>query len=107
MVLFDETPEESTAFACKKDEYHWNFSNLYYWSELELYELRMVSILPQAYYRWLYRLCLWIVEYKPFRFMVNRIIHIIPYHIRFELAWMDVNGEVFQRLQPNICHSIM
>jgi hypothetical protein len=59
---------------------------LYYWSERRLYLLRAVYVLPIFYYRWLYQLCLLMVEFKKLRRLADRAIHTIPYHIRFELA---------------------
>ena len=66
--------------------YRMRLLRLYYWSENTLYPLRAVYVLPKFYYHWLYRLCIWIVEFRKFRWLADRAIHTIPYHIRFELA---------------------
>lgn len=66
--------------------YRMRLIRLYYWSERRLYLLRAVYVLPIFYYRWLYQLCLLMVESKKGIHMANRVIHTIPYHIRFELA---------------------
>lgn len=66
--------------------YRMRLIRLYYWSERRLYLLRAVYVLPIFYYRWLYQLCLVMVESRKCRHMANRVIHTIPYHIRFELA---------------------
>lgn len=59
---------------------------LYYWAENELFELRAVSVMPGWYYRWLYHACLWLVAFNNFRRLADRVIHTIPYQVRFELA---------------------
>jgi hypothetical protein len=66
--------------------YHMRLMRLYYWSEEGLYALRAVVIMPQFYYRWLYRLCVWMAHFRPFRRLADTAIHTIPYHIRFEVA---------------------
>lgn len=66
--------------------YHMGLLRLYYWSENTLYPLRAVHVLPKFYYRWLYRLCIWMVDFRKLRQLANIAIHTIPYHIRFEVA---------------------
>jgi len=70
----------------KRISYHVRFLHLYYWSEESLYPLRAVAIMPKFYYRWLYRLCVWMLDFRKFRWLANMAIHTIPYHIRFEEA---------------------
>jgi hypothetical protein len=65
---------------------HANHLELYYWSELKLYELRTLGVMPRWYYRWLYNTCLWLVEFRRFRRLADRAIHTIPLNIRFEVA---------------------
>lgn len=66
--------------------YHSNRLRLYYWSEIKLYELRTVYIMPRWYYRWLYHTCEWLVEFSKFRRLADRAIHTIPLHVRFEMS---------------------
>lgn len=66
--------------------YRMRLIRLYYWSERRLYLLRAVYVLPVFYYRWLYQFCLLMVESRKCIHMADRVIHTIPYHIRFELA---------------------
>jgi hypothetical protein len=70
----------------KKMAYRMGLKRLYYWSENRLYPLRTVYVLPKVYYRWLYRLCIRLVDFKAFRRLADRAIHTIPYRIRFEVA---------------------
>ena len=69
-----------------KISYRMRCTRLYYWSEEELYPLRAVVIMPRFYYRWLYQLCVCMVEFRNFRRLADKAIHTIPYHIRFEVA---------------------
>ena len=62
------------------------FLALYYWADLELYRLRMVQVMPNIYYRWLYHTCMWLVERRKFKKLADIAIHRIPFHVRFELA---------------------
>lgn len=63
---------------------HW--TKIYYWSDLKLYELRAVCVMPRWYYRGLYQACLWLVEMRSFRQLADWTIHTIPYQVRFEMA---------------------
>ena len=69
-----------------KISYRMRFTRLYYWSEEGLYPLRTVVVMPKLYYRWLYRLCVWMLNFRNFRWLADMAIHTIPYHIRFEVA---------------------
>ena len=66
--------------------YRWKLSKIYYWSENELSALRGVYIMPGFYYRCLYHICLWIVSFNTCRRIADRMIHTIPYHVRFKIA---------------------
>jgi hypothetical protein len=66
--------------------YRWNRIKLYYWAEQELYEMRNVQVMPTFYYRWLFNFSMRIVHVGRFRRFADKIIHSIPYHIRFNLA---------------------
>lgn len=62
------------------------FTALYYWADLELFRLRMVYVMPDLYYRWLYHTCMWLVEHRKYMKLADMAIHRIPFHIRFEVA---------------------
>ena len=66
--------------------YRWNRLGLYYWAEAKLYELRTVDVMPDFYYRWLYHVCMRLVESNILRRLADRVIHTIPYHVRFKVA---------------------
>jgi hypothetical protein len=66
--------------------YRCNRLHVYYWADEELYAIRAVSVLPEWYYRWLYRVSMRLVESGKFRRFADRAIHTIPYHIRFKVA---------------------
>ena len=66
--------------------YRWKFTQLYYWSERKLDDLRAVDVMPFWYYRRLYRTCMWLVAIRQFQRIADRAIHTIPYHVRFEVA---------------------
>lgn len=66
--------------------YRWNHLGVYYWTETRLYELRTVNIMPELYYRWLFRFSMRMVELGRFRRLADRVIHTIPFHIRFTMA---------------------
>lgn len=70
----------------RRISYRMRLTRPYYWSEEGLYPLRAVNIMPKWYYRWLYRLCVWMVAFRMFRRLADMAIHTIPYHIRFEVA---------------------
>lgn len=64
----------------------WNRPRLYYWSESKLFELRAVKVMPQFYYRWLYQLSMNLLPIRRLRPLADRLIHTIPYDIRFHMA---------------------
>ena len=66
--------------------YRWNRVRLYYWADRKLYALHGVYVMPFWYYQWLYHACLWMVELQNFRCLAYRLIHTIPYQIRFQVA---------------------
>ena len=78
--------KKAALLAVKGISYHVRIMRLYYWSEEELYPLRAVVIMPNVYYRWLYRVCVWMLDFRKFRRLADMAIHTIPYHIRFEMA---------------------
>lgn len=59
---------------------------LYYWTDLKIFELSGIYIMPRCYYHCLYISCMWLVTFNKFQNLANRIIHTIPYCIRFEEA---------------------
>ena len=66
--------------------YRRNLLRLYYWAEKELFEIRNVHVMPTFYYRWLYQFSMRIVHVDRFRRLADRMIHTIPYNIRFNVA---------------------
>ena len=66
--------------------YRWNRLKLYYWTEHALFELRQVYIMPDFYYRWLFHVSMRLVNVDRFQRFANKVIHTIPYHIRFHVA---------------------
>ena len=66
--------------------YRWNRMQLFYWAEQELFEMRNVHVMPTFYYRWLFRFSMRIVHVDRFRRLAEKIIHTIPYNIRFHVA---------------------
>lgn len=66
--------------------YRSNCLGLYYWAEAKLYELRAVNVMPALYYRCLFRFSMRLVEFGKFRRLANRMIHTIPFHIRYTVA---------------------
>ena len=66
--------------------YRWNLLGLYYWAEAELVALGMVNVLPVCYYRWLYQVSLRLATFGSCRRMADRLIHTVPFHIRFRVA---------------------
>jgi hypothetical protein len=66
--------------------YRWNLLPLYYWAERELFELRSIDVMPEFYYRWLFRFSMRIVHIDRFQRLAEKLIHTIPYHVRFNMA---------------------
>ena len=66
--------------------YRWNRLRTYYWADEELYELRTVNVMPDLYYRWLYRISMKMVDSNRLRRLADWAIHTIPYHVRFYVA---------------------
>jgi hypothetical protein len=63
-----------------------NRLKIYYWADAQCYALRTVAIMPMIYYRFLFRICMWLASYDRWGRVANRGIHTIPYHIRFNVA---------------------
>jgi hypothetical protein len=59
---------------------------LYYWSDLKLYGLRTVCVMPGWYYRWLYHTCMRLADFNRFSRLADRAIHTIPLSVRFAVA---------------------
>ena len=66
--------------------YRGNRIRTYYWAEGQLQDLQAVSIMPDLYYRWLFRVAMRLVRFDMFRKLADQAIHTIPYHVRFNLA---------------------
>jgi len=66
--------------------YRWNRMKLYYWAEQELFEMRNVHVMPTFYYRWLFKFSMRIVHVARFQRFADKVIHSIPYHVRFHVA---------------------
>jgi hypothetical protein len=64
----------------------YNRPKLYSWAELKLIDLRAVTVLPEFYYCFLFRLCMLFVNIDHFQMVADRAIHTIPYHVRFNIA---------------------
>lgn len=78
--------KKATLMPLRNLSYRWNHLGMFYWTEARLYELRAVNVMPALYYRWLFRLSMWLVEFNRFRRLANRVIHTIPFHIRYTVA---------------------
>jgi hypothetical protein len=70
----------------RKIAYGCNRLRLYYWAEEKLCDLKDVNVMPSFYYSWLYHVCMRLVKSRKFKRLANRMIHTIPYHVRFKVA---------------------
>lgn len=66
--------------------YRWNRLKTFYWAEEKLYELRSVYLVPTIFYRGLFLLCMRLTGHRQFHKLADRMIHLIPYHVRFQVA---------------------
>ena len=66
--------------------YRWNRPKLFYRVEQELFELRNVNVMPEFYYRWLFRFSMRVVHVGRFQRLADKVIHTIPYRVRFDVA---------------------
>jgi hypothetical protein len=66
--------------------YRWNRIRLYYWADQHLYDLRAVNVMPNLYYRFLFRVSMRMAESSRYRRLADKAIHTIPYHVRFDVA---------------------
>ena len=66
--------------------YKRNMARTYYWAEAEVAELTSVLLMPRCYYRWLFNAGMRLVNVRHCHRLAERVIHSIPYHIRFEMA---------------------
>jgi hypothetical protein len=72
-------PLRTMAFRC-------NRLRLYYWADRQLAEMSKVVVMPQFYYRVLFRASMRLVRFRGLARLADRMIHTIPYHIRFMVA---------------------
>ena len=63
-----------------------NHMKLYYWTEIKLFKLRSITILPEFYYRFLFGMSMRLVRVNHFQTFANKAIHTIPLHIRFNIT---------------------
>lgn len=66
--------------------YHLNRLGVYYWADQQLYELREVVVMPEFYYRMLFRVSMRLAQIHGFARLADKAIHTIPYHVRFHVA---------------------
>lgn len=66
--------------------FRWNRLGLYYWTDRQLDDLRKVVVMPEFYYRLLFRASMRLVQVNGFARLADRVIHTIPYHVRFRVA---------------------
>lgn len=78
--------KKATLLLIRHMAYRWNRLRLYYWADTKLSELRIMTVMPEFYYRWLYHSSMRLVESKKFLRLADRAIHTIPYHVRFHVA---------------------
>jgi hypothetical protein len=72
-------PLRTMAFRC-------NRLRLYYWADRQLAEMSKVVVMPQFYYRVLFRASMRCLQVRGLARLADRVIHTIPYHIRFIVA---------------------
>lgn len=70
----------------RKMAHRLNRPRLYYWSETKLNDLGSVTVMPEFYYRWLFTLCMRMAESKRLKGLADRVIHSIPFHVRFRVV---------------------
>lgn len=75
-----------TLMIIRATAYRHNRHRTYYWAERHLNEMHKVTVMPELYYRWLFRVSMRLVRIDRFRKLADQAIHTIPYHIRFNLA---------------------
>ncbi len=63
-----------------------NRLGLYYWADQKLYEIRSVAVMPEFYYRTLFRVSMRLIQVHGFSRLADKVIHTIPYHVRFNVA---------------------
>jgi hypothetical protein len=78
--------KKAVLLVIRKMAHREGFMALYYWAVLGLFRLRMVHVMPNFYYHWLYHTCMWLVEHRKCRKLADMAIHRIPFHVRFEVA---------------------
>ena len=70
----------------RKLAYRCNRIKLYYWADHYLYDLRTVTVMPNIYYRFLFRASMRLAESSRYRRLADKAIHTIPIHVRFDVA---------------------
>lgn len=70
----------------RKIAYRRSQLKLYYWADQELYGMRNINVMPVFYYRCLFKISMRMVHIERFRRLAEKVIHTIPYHVRFNLA---------------------
>lgn len=78
--------KKAALLVIRKMAHRERFTALYYWADLKVFRLRMVHVMPDLYYRWLYHTCMWLVEHRKCGKLADMAIHRIPFHVRFEEA---------------------
>jgi hypothetical protein len=56
---------------------------IYYWADERCYKLRTVHIMPILFYRTVFKLGMLLANYHRFDRLAYRLIHTVPYNIRF------------------------
>lgn len=70
----------------RNQAYKLRYERLYYWAYEKLFDLRGVNVMPEFYYKGLYQVSMWLVAFSRFQRLADRTIHMIPLHIRFDVA---------------------
>ncbi len=70
----------------RKVSYALNLLKIYYWADRQLSDLWRVTVLPMVYYHGLYHMSMWLSDHGACRRLADRVIHTIPYYIRFEIS---------------------
>lgn len=78
--------KKAVLLGIRKMAHRERFTALYYWADLEVFRLRMVQVMPDLFYRWLYHTCMWLIEHRKCGKFADRAMHRIPFHVRFEVA---------------------
>lgn len=85
-AMINQRIEKACLSILNKVSRKYKLTRPYYWSELRLYPLRAVIVMPMWWHRTLYSIGMSMVEFKRLERMSDRLIHKIPYRIRFQLG---------------------